>query len=87
METLAAEYIVRTMRGASEISRLLRELSQEGWEPVNFARDAAGEYEVILRREEPGDHQQAVLEQLENAVGPLDAPDLPDSPFGNPGMR
>ncbi|MDQ2872371.1 MAG: hypothetical protein M3R35_04495 [Candidatus Eremiobacteraeota bacterium] len=59
-------YAVRTMRGSSEIEAELGKLSEEGWEPINFERDASGSYEVILRRwREDREHTEAVLEHLE----------------------
>ncbi len=64
------------MRGTTEIELQLRALSQEGWEPINFARDASGQYEVILRREAMEEHAEAVLEHLEATAGDLIAPKL-----------
>jgi hypothetical protein len=72
-------YTVRAMRGATQIESELGKLSEEGWEPVNFARDASGRYEVILRRlGDDGRHEDAVLEQLE-ASSEMIAPELPDA--------
>ena len=63
------------MHGAADIELQLRALSGEGWEPINFARDEAGRYEVILRREETPAHEAAVLERLE-AAAEIEPPSL-----------
>jgi hypothetical protein len=61
-------YLVRTMRGTTDIEMQLAALSAEGWEPVNFERDSSGRYEVILRREVEQDRETAVLKKLEETV-------------------
>ncbi len=71
------EYRVKTFASRSEMTRDLAALSRDGWEPINFARDSAGRYEIVLRREST-DQTAAVLEHLE-ATMPGSAPDpLPD---------
>ncbi|MGZ3498678.1 MAG: hypothetical protein ACXWNK_09945 [Vulcanimicrobiaceae bacterium] len=76
--TIPYRYLVRTMRGAAEIEVQLSKLSQDGWEPINFARDATGTYEVILRKlGDEGGRVDAMLEELEvtsEMIAP--APDL-----------
>ncbi|HEY8312699.1 MAG TPA: hypothetical protein VIG51_00880 [Candidatus Baltobacteraceae bacterium] len=69
-------YTMRTMRGAATIEVELARLSEEGWEPINFERDASGTYEVLLRRMRDDDeHTEAVLEHLE-VSSEMVAPDL-----------
>jgi len=65
------------MRGATELESELSDLSEDGWEPVNFERSASGEYEVVLRQERD-EHTQVVLEQLEATAGEISTPSLTD---------
>ncbi len=58
------EYRVKNFAGARDMEDDLSNLSRDGWEPINFARDSAGQYEVVLRRERE-DQSAAVLEHLE----------------------
>lgn len=44
-------YSVRTIHGATRLESELYGLSSEGWEPISFQHDAAGNFEVILRRD------------------------------------
>ena len=44
-------YSVRTIHGAAKLESELDDLSREGWEPISFQHDAAGNFEVILRRD------------------------------------
>jgi hypothetical protein len=59
-------YSVRTIHGAAKLESELDVLSGEGWEPISFQHDAAGNFEVILRQ----DRNQRLNEvkQLETAV-------------------
>jgi hypothetical protein len=43
-------YSVRTIHGAARLESELEGLSIEGWEPISFQHDAAGNFEVILRQ-------------------------------------
>lgn len=43
-------YSVRTIHGATKLESELSGLSGEGWEPISFQHDAAGNFEVVLRR-------------------------------------
>lgn len=47
----AFRYSVRTVHGAAKLASELCELSGEGWEPISFQHDAAGNFEVILRQD------------------------------------
>ncbi len=73
---MAYRYIVRSMQGSAEVERQLHAFSQEGWEPINFARAANGEYEVVLRREELEERAEAVLESLEASATDIVTPPL-----------
>jgi hypothetical protein len=42
-------YSVRTIHGAAKLESELVALAIEGWEPISFQHDAAGNFEVILR--------------------------------------
>jgi hypothetical protein len=43
-------YSVRTIHGAAKLESELDGLSGEGWEPISFQHDGAGNFEVILRQ-------------------------------------
>ena len=43
-------YGVRNAHGAAKLESELADLSADGWEPLDFHRDEAGTYHVILRR-------------------------------------
>lgn len=47
----AFRYSVRTVHGAAKLASELHTLSSEGWEPISFQHDAAGNFEVILRQD------------------------------------
>ena len=61
----AFRYSVRTVHGAAKLASELYTLSEEGWEPISFQHDAAGNFEVILRQ----DHH----ERTNGAAKPIDA--------------
>ncbi|MBV8638911.1 MAG: hypothetical protein JO322_12580 [Candidatus Eremiobacteraeota bacterium] len=44
-------YTVRTIHGAAKLESELDDLSSEGWEPISFQHDAAGNFEIILRQD------------------------------------
>jgi hypothetical protein len=44
-------YAVRTIHGAAKLESELDVLSGEGWEPISFQHDAAGNFEVVLRQD------------------------------------
>ncbi len=69
-------YAVRTICDAASLELELANLSKDGWEPVNFERDASGAYEVVLRQEEE-EHNQVVLEHLEASVTDITTPPIP----------
>lgn len=43
-------YSVRTIHGTAKLESELDGLSDEGWEPISFQHDMAGNFEVILRQ-------------------------------------
>lgn len=43
-------YSVRTIHGTAKLESELEGLSGEGWEPISFQHDAAGNFEVVLRQ-------------------------------------
>lgn len=47
-------YAVRSFHGPAKLETGLTDLSSEGWEPLNFHRDAAGTCNVVLRRNQDG---------------------------------
>jgi hypothetical protein len=55
-------YAVRTIHGAAKFESELSDLSSEGWEPISFQHDAAGNFEVILRKDHDGRTNGAVKE-------------------------
>jgi hypothetical protein len=43
-------YAVRNMHGNAKLETEMTNLASEGWEPINFQRDANGTYDVVLRQ-------------------------------------
>ena len=60
-------YSVRTIHGAAKLESELERLSSEGWEPISFQHDAAGNFEVLLRQNHNVRSEDAV-NQLEIAA-------------------
>jgi len=52
-------YSVRTIHGAAKLESELIDLSGEGWEPISFQHDAAGNFEVVLRLTPNGTSESA----------------------------
>ena len=59
-------YSVRTIHGAAKLESELGALSIEGWEPISFQHDAAGNFEVILRQD-CNESSNRTAQQLEAA--------------------
>jgi hypothetical protein len=60
-------YSVRTFHGAAKLESELEGLSHEGWEPISFQHDAAGNFEVILRQDR-NERSNGAVNQLENVT-------------------
>lgn len=63
----AFRYSVRTVHGAAKLASELCTLSGEGWEPISFQHDAAGNFEVILRQDHY-QHTNGAATQLETSA-------------------
>lgn len=59
-------YSVRTIHGAAKLESELDGLSGEGWEPISFQHDAAGNFEVVLRQTH-NERSNGPVTQLETA--------------------
>lgn len=62
----AFRYSVRTVHGAEKLASELYALSGEGWEPISFQHDAAGNFEVILRQDHDH-HTNGAAAQIETS--------------------
>jgi hypothetical protein len=60
-------YSVRTIHGATKLESELEGLSREGWEPISFQHDAAGNFEVVLRQNS-NEASNGAVQQLETAA-------------------
>ena len=62
-------YSVRTIHGAAKLESELGALSSEGWEPLSFQHDAAGNFEVILRQDCNESSNRTALQSETAAAG------------------
>ncbi len=66
-------YSVRTIHGAAKLESELWDLSSEGWEPISFQHDAAGNFEVILRKDH-NERSNGAVKQLEPVAATAESP-------------
>lgn len=66
-------YSVRNIHGAAKLESELGALSIEGWEPISFQHDAAGNFEVILRQD-CNESSNRAAQQLEAAGAGAESP-------------